>query len=61
MAEKLINEFKKFDLILSPAMGGIIIGYEIGRLLNKKTIFAERVDNKFDLRRNFLLTKVTKY
>ena len=57
LAEKLTNEFKKFDLILSPAMGGIIIGYEIGRLLNKKTIFAERVDNKFDLRRNFFINR----
>ena len=57
LAEKVKNEFNKFDLILSPAMGGIIIGYEIGRLLNKKTIFAERVDNKFTLRRNFFINK----
>jgi len=57
LAEKLTNEFKTFDLILSPAIGGIIIGYEIGRLLNKKTIFAERVENKFDLRRNFFINK----
>ena len=31
------------DLILSPAIGGIIIGYEIGRQLNIETIFSERV------------------
>ncbi len=57
LAVKLKNQFKKFNLILTPAIGGIIIGYEIGRLLKKKTIFAERVDNKFDLRRNFLIKK----
>ena len=34
-------------------MGGIIIGYEIGRLLNKETIFSERVNKEFKLRRDF--------
>ena len=34
-------------------MGGIIIGYEIGRLLKKETIFCERVNGKFILRRGF--------
>ena len=29
------------DLILSPAMGGIIIGYEMGKILNKETIFSK--------------------
>ena len=42
-------EFKEIDLILSPAMGGIIIGYEI-RLLNVETIFSERVNGEFNLR-----------
>ena len=37
LAEKINFSFKDFDLILSPAMGGIIIGYEIGRKLNKET------------------------
>ena len=41
LSEKINQEFNEFDLILSPAMGGIIIGYEIGRLLNKETIFSE--------------------
>jgi orotate phosphoribosyltransferase len=53
LAEKIKSEFKQIDLILSPAMGGIIIGYEIGRLLNIPNIFAERVNNKFVLRRDF--------
>ena len=38
-------------------MGGVIIGYEIGKILNKKTIFAERVEGKFELRRNFSIKK----
>ena len=57
LSEKIINEFKDFDLVLSPAIGGIVIGYEIGRLLKKETIFSERVDEKFVLRRDFLIKK----
>jgi len=57
LAEKISNEFKEIDLILSPAMGGIIIGYEIGRLLKKETIFSERVDGVFKLRRDFKIIK----
>ena len=53
LADKIKSKFNKIDLILSPAMGGIIIGYEIGRLLKKETIFAERVNGKFNLRRGF--------
>ena len=60
LSEKIQNEFKKFDLILSPAMGGILIGYEIGRLLKKETIFCERVDKKFKLRRGFNIKKKAK-
>ena len=57
LSEKLKNEFQDFDIILSPAMGGIIVGYEIGKLLNKETIFSERVDGVFRLRRDFTLKK----
>ena len=53
LAEKISNEFNEIDLILSPAMGGIIIGYEIGRLLKKETIFSERINGEFKLRRGF--------
>ena len=38
-------------------MGGIIIGYEIGKLLKKETIFCERVNGKFTLRRGFAIKK----
>ena len=57
LSEKIKKEYKEFDLILSPAMGGIIIGYEIGRILNKETIFSERVNGKFKLRRDFTINK----
>ena len=53
LANKIKKNFKKIDLILAPAMGGIIIGYEIGRLLKKETIFCERANGKFILRRGF--------
>ena len=57
LSEKIKNEFKEFDIILSPAMGGIIVGYEIGKLLNKETIFSERVNGEFKLRRDFSIKK----
>ena len=60
LAEKIKSSFDDFDLILSPAMGGIIIGYDIGRILNKETIFSERVDGKFKLRRDFTIKKNNK-
>ncbi len=60
LAYKIKKKFKNFDLILSPAMGGIIIGYEIGRLLKKETIFCERVKGKFQLRRGFQIKKGSK-
>ena len=60
LGKKIKRKIKKIDLILSPAMGGIIIGYEIGRILNKETIFCERVNKKFVLRRGFKIKKNTK-
>jgi orotate phosphoribosyltransferase len=41
-------------------MGGVIIGYEIGKLLKKETIFCERVEGKFVLRRGFHIKKGSK-
>ena len=60
LSNKIKKRFKKFDLILAPAMGGIIIGYEIGRLLKKETIFCERIKGKFVLRRGFKIKKRSK-
>jgi len=60
LAKKIKRNFKKIDLILSPAMGGIIIGYEIGKQLKKETIFCERIKGRFKLRRGFRIKKKSK-
>ena len=60
LSRKIRKKFKKIDLILSPAIGGIIIGYEIGRILKKETIFCERVKGKFEIRRGFKIKKGSK-
>ena len=57
LSKKIKKNFSKIDIVLSPAMGGIIIGYEIGKLLKKETIFCERVSGKFNLRRGFYIKK----
>ena len=60
LSTKIKRKFKKIDIILSPAMGGIVIGYIVGNLLNKETIFCERVNGKFILRRGFSIKKNSK-
>ena len=60
LSKKIKKNFKKFDLILAPALGGIVIGFEIGRILKKETIFCERVEGKFKLRRGFDIKKNSK-
>ena len=60
LSQKIRKKFKKIDLILSPAMGGVIIGYEVGRHLKKEAIFCERVKNKFKLRRGFVIQPKSK-
>ena len=60
LALKIKRKFNKIDLILAPAMGGIIIGYEIGKILKKETIFCERINGKFVLRRGFRIKKSAK-
>ena len=57
LSTKIKKNFKNVNLILSPAVGGIIIGYEIGKLLNLETIFCERVNKRFKLRRGFSIKK----
>ena len=59
LAKKIKIELNNIDLILSPAMGGIIVGYEIGKLLGVETIFSERVNGKFQLRRDFKIKQNT--
>ena len=60
LANKIKNEFDDFDLILSPAMGGVLVGYEIGKILKKQTIFSERVNGQFHLRRDFQINENNK-
>ena len=60
LSKKIKKNFKNIDLILAPAMGGIVIGYEIGRLLKKETIFCERIKGEFTLRRGFNIKKKSK-
>lgn len=57
LCSELAKDFKKdrVTAVIGPALGGIIVSYEIARALNARSIFAERVDGKFVLRRNFLL------
>lgn len=44
---------KPVDLVCSPAMGGVVVGYELARQLGVPSIFTERVDGAFTLRRGF--------
>ena len=55
LTEKIKNNFNKIDIVLSPALGGIVVGYEIGKQLNTQTIFAERKNDKLFLRRGFVI------
>ena len=53
LCEKIKKKINKIDIVLSPALGGVVVGYEIGRQLKIETIFAERMDGKLVLRRGF--------
>jgi len=57
LCEKINKTFNKIDIILSPAIGGIVVGYEVGRQLGIETIFAERLKDKLKLRRGFVIPK----
>ena len=52
LVEKIKKKIKKIDIVLSPAIGGIVVGYEIGKQLNTQAIFAERVKGNLILRRD---------
>jgi orotate phosphoribosyltransferase len=56
LAAKLPDELRSsIDAVLSPAMGGVIIGHEMGRALERPAMFLERPQGKFELRRGFRL------
>jgi len=57
LCEKIKKSFNNIDIILSPAIGGIVVGYEVGRQLGIKTIFAERFEGNLILRRGFEIPK----
>ena len=48
------------EVVMSPALGGIVIGQEVGRALNVRAIFAERQDGKLSLRRGFSVAPGTR-
>ena len=55
----IAEHFKDFeiDTVIAPAMGGMIVGYEVARQLNKRSIFTERENKEMTLRRGFSLSK----
>ncbi|QJQ31566.1 orotate phosphoribosyltransferase [Sphingomonas lacunae] len=56
LAQKLSRDLRaSIDLVVSPAMGGVIIGHEMGRALGKPAIFVERPTGTFELRRGFAI------
>jgi orotate phosphoribosyltransferase len=58
LTARLPNEIRdRIDVVVSPAMGGVIIGHEMGRALGKPAMFVERPQGVFELRRGFHLDR----
>lgn len=57
LAAKIEARFGKIDYVVSPAIGGIVPGYETARALGAKAVFVEREDGRFRLRRGFAIPK----
>jgi len=59
IAKELVGMFEgeKIDVVVGPAIGGIILSYELGRVLKTRTIFTERENGKMKLRRGFHIDK----
>ena len=57
LCKMISDNFKsvEIDTVISPAIGGLVVGQEVARQLNKRFIFAEREDKKLSLRRGFTL------
>ena len=61
LADKIPATLREsIDVVVSPAMGGVIIGHEMGRALGKPAMFVERPDGEFHLRRGFALDPGTR-
>jgi len=58
LSQKIVSQFKSesIDVVISPAIGGIVVGQEVGRQLGVRTIFAERKDGQMHLRRGFKIS-----
>ncbi|MGA7160596.1 MAG: orotate phosphoribosyltransferase [Bacteroidota bacterium] len=50
-------EYSEIELVISPAIGGIVVGTEVGRMMEARTIFAERENGAMSLRRGFEIKK----
>jgi len=57
LAEKILKDIPEIDAVVSPALGGIVIGQEVGGQIGCRAIFCERVDGKLTLRRGFTVEK----
>lgn len=59
LAEKVRRTLgdQPIDLVVAPAMGGVVVGYEMGRQLGVDTIFCERENGEFTLRRGFTIAE----
>jgi orotate phosphoribosyltransferase len=58
LADKIPEDIRsRIDVVVSPAMGGVIIGHEMGRALGKPAVFLERPEGVFELRRGFRLER----
>ncbi|MCL6684001.1 orotate phosphoribosyltransferase [Sphingomonas alba] len=58
LAEKIPSDIRnRIDVVVSPAMGGVIIGHEMGRALGKPAVFLERPEGVFEFRRGFGLER----
>lgn len=53
LAEKVRAQVGEVNLVVAPAMGGVVVGYEVARQLGVASIFCERVDGVFEFRRGF--------
>ena len=61
LSQKIPRELRsQIDVVVSPAMGGLIIGHEMARALRKNALFLERPEGTFELRRGFALKKGAK-
>ncbi len=58
LKQRITGEIRgQIDIVASPAMGGVVVGYEMGRQLGVPAIFFERVDGKLALRRGFTIAR----